>query len=1311
MSQTRPARPSAGRRLFRGGVSVALAGVLGVAGPAVLPERASAAAAGTAVTDPVASGAVSEEDHALARAKATGQPYELLSARSEASDTWALPDGTWQVKRHGTPVRMFRAGAWVATDPTLVFGADGSVVPKATTVAVTFSGGGDGPLLTGVMDGRTLSLTWPGTLPKPALAANVATYAEVLPGVDLQLKADVEGFSQLLVVKNAEAARNPALASLKYKLDTVGLSVATDAETGSVTAVNPAGETVFTSPSPLMWDSTTITSEGATAPAAPARFAAFGTTTADGGSATAVPADAFEPAPGSLDAQMPTTVTGDTLEIKPDQALLNGAGTRYPVYIDPSWAWGKRQNWTRVYKKYPNTSFWNTKEVVRVGYENETSGLSRSFFQLDTANVKGAQVKSSVFRIRNTWSWSCQDRPVQLWHVGPISPRTTWNRQPGRIGSAPLATVDDAKGWSTDCAAGNLEFDATAKVREAAAKGWASLNLGLYAADETDTFGWKKFDAKSAVLETVYNHPPMAPVDLGTSPRTSCATGGALGNTRVSLYARFDDRDGGNLTAEFQLFKAGTATPHKAAAVPAVKGRISTWAVPDADLPSGDWTWKARAKDQDGVHSAWSATCKFSIDRTRPVKPPLITSADNAYPPGNNGWPAVTGTGGVDAGMFAFAPNGVTDVRKYYYSTSWDPTVRDEPVTADDPATTTVDESVAKVPLTPPGAGPHFVYAYSVDAAGNRSDTAVYLLYADRRPLRDGPKDLNGDGSADLWSLDTNGALLTYAGTGNGQFSAAVTGGKSFAGAQVVFGGGWTGTGYTDLVSMEHDPVEGRKRLWVYRNNGRGMIDGQNRTELTVTCRKIDVDAGCPEAADDHWFDADQVIAPGDLNNDGQPDLLVKQHTFLWAYYGNRGSFDLDLANTTPPVLVGGGDWDRFTVIAPGDTNGDGVPDLWLRDRATGEILRAHGKNGPRGYLDPTTWGAPEQRVRIGQGLKEADFPVVSSSGDVTGDEIADLWARRSDNALLGWPGQAPGADGVAFGTPFGISRTLPAGVAGGTPGKPDMSGDTFADMVVHEPNGTLSIRRKDPVTRFFDTGTAVSWGWESHLGQEGQGRLYFADVNGDGTKDLLSHGTDGRIIVRRNDRVGTGFDTGTLMSANWSNFLGHPGQGRLYFADVTGDGKADMMVHGTNGEIHVRRNTGTYFDGGTLMTAGWGNFLGHAGQGRLYFADVTGDGKADMMVHGTNGEIHVRRNMGTYFDGGTLMTAGWGNFLGHAGQGRLYFADVTGDGKADLVVHTAGGEVSYRKNTGTYFDGGTPASAGWSNFLGAPGKGRLYFE
>ncbi|MFE0642764.1 FG-GAP-like repeat-containing protein [Streptomyces sp. NPDC058877] len=1189
---------------------------------------------------------------------ATGQPYELVSARTESTDTWAQPDGSWSVKRYGTPVRLLRAGAWIPTDASLVFTTAGTVVPKASTVDVTFSGGGTGPLLTGVKDGRTLSLTWPMALPTPTLAENVATYVEVLPGVDLQLKAEIEGFSQLLVVKTAEAAKNPELASLKYKLNTVGLDVSTDAETGSVSAVNPAGQTVFTSPSPLMWDSTT-TSSGA----ASMGISAYGASTVTEEEPPA-PADVFDPAPGAQDAQMPTTVSGDVLEIKPDQALLTGADTQYPVYIDPSWAWGEKQNWTRVYKQYPNTSYWNTKDPVRVGYEAQTGGsnrISRSFVQLDTSDTRGAQVKSSVFRIRNTWSWSCQHRPVQLWHTTGITKQTTWNRQPSKIGASPLDTVNDAKGWSNseDCAAGNLEFDTTAKMRDAALKGWSSITLGLYASDETDTFGWKKFDPKTAILETTYNNPPKKPSDLGTNPRTSCTAGGLIGNTRVSLYAKIDDEDAGNLTAEFQLIKAdGTS---KTRSLPANKGKISTWVVPDADLPSGNWTWRVRAKDQDNAYSPWSTTCKFTIDRTRPSKPPVIISVNNQYPPGDSGWPAVTGKA-RDVGKFTFSANEVPDIDHYVWWTDYNPDPND--------AAPGVPASVS-----PPGYGPHFVYAYSVDKAGNRSDAATYLYYASRSQQRDGPTDLNGDTHSDIWSIDSNGTLLTYAGQGNSTFSAATNGGgKHFTDADVDSRGDWGQDGYNDLVALEYDDIEKKKRLWTYPNNGRGVIS-DNYTELTVSCPVVNEELGCfgddTWTGDDHWHNAEQIITPGDLNGDTAPDLLVKQGTFLWAYYGNRAGYNLDVRE---PVLVGGGDWNKFTVIAPGDVNGDGIADLWLREDATGDIWRSYGKKGSNGYLDPTTWGDTSARVKIAVGYQASAYPAIGSVGDVTGDGLADLWARKTDNTMLGWYGKIPGADNRSFGASFTID-----GITGGA----------------RIPSGTTleagqSLTSRSAKLTMQDDGNLVI---TSNAGNA----LWSSKTTGNVGAKAVMRG-DGNLVVYKADGVTIAWQSGTTAAEGYA-LLQDKGNLVIYNAksqsqwssgtavrhDYNNDGRSDMADWYDYGDGSDKLHTFTTNSDGTFKAPihAWETAAGNywAENMKHTTGDFNGDGIGDIAAfYGyEDGHMNLRTWLGKGDGNFAAPFVSWNVPAGHWNFDaiRVQSGDFNGDGRDDIATWYAYGDGS----------------------------------
>ncbi|RCH65467.1 hypothetical protein DT019_27085 [Streptomyces sp. SDr-06] len=1245
-------------------MTVLLAGA--VMAPAFVALPATAASAHSAApaiadpqpSDPVARGVMSEEDYALQQAKSIGNPYELVSARTEATDTWAQPDGTFTVRQYGQAVRVWRDGAWVPTDPTLGFAADGSVVPKAATVPVKFSGGGSGPMLSGIKDGRTLSLTWPKPLPKPTLNGNVATYPEVLPGVDLQLKAEVEGFSQLLVVKSAEAAKNPELATLNFTTSTVGLDIAKDDDTESLVATDPAGQTVFTSPAPMMWDSTP---PPAPAGAAKATMAAKSVLAA--GEGASAPADGFEPGAGAKDAVMGTALSANSLALTPDQKLLTGSDTTYPVYIDPTWGWGDRQkwSWTRVYQKYPTQRFWNTDNVVRVGYENETYGLSRSFFRLDTSYVGGAQIQSATFRIRNTWSWSCQKRPIELWRVGDISSKTDWNNQPSKVGSV-LDTVNDAKGWSSSqCGAGNLEFNATSALRDSVSAGQNSLTLGLYAGDESDTFGWKKFDPKTAVLEVKYNHPPKKPDKLGTSPQTSCSAGGAIGNSPISVYAHVDDADAGDLTAHFQVFKSGTANAVVDTSIPALKDRYATLALPGTSTPSGDYTWRVQTEDGDHATSPWSETCKFTIDRDRPSQPPTITST--VFPNGDKGWPDEPNGNVNDNGHFTFGANGVTDVTSYNWWTDYDPQVNKV-----DAGTPWTDE------IKPPVAGPHLVYAYSVDKAGNRSDTATYLYYADGTGVRDVPGDLNGDGFKDIWSVDSNGTLLTYAGHGNKQFSVATNGGGAFPGQQVATSGDWGQDGKNDLVSLEHSDIAQQNVLRVYPNNGRGLInrDGYSSFDLKVTCPKPTTGGLCKGVTDDHWSNADQILT-GDFNGDSKADVLVKQGKQLWVYFGDRS--DYLTRGRSHPVLMGGSDWDQFTLISPGDLNKDGLPDLLMRKDDTGDIYRSYGEADPNGALNAATWGTALRRTKLtGLTLKKSDYPVIGSSGDFDNDGIADLWGRKADNTVTGWPGQATGNDFTGFGQPFTID-----GSVGGrriTPGTRLTSGQSITSnsaKLTMQADGNLTITSNANRT-IWSTNTTGNPGATALIQSDGNITVNKA---GDDSTSLWS---TNQATTSKPEHLGDGYallqDRGNLVIYNakgqalWSS-------GTTIRHDYNGDGRSDVADWYNYADGHDAIHTLLTNSDGTFKApfegAVFPNGYFDATKARFATGDYNGDGRGDVAFLYDYGGGKVKLFTALSKPDGTYQTPfieSWSSPSGWwANDLKLESGDFNGDGRDDLAA------------------------------------------
>ena len=148
------------------------------------------------------------------------------------------------------------------------------------------------------------------------------------------------------------------------------------------------------------------------------------------------------------------------------------------------------------------------------------------------------------------------------------------------------------------------------------------------------------------------------------------------------------------------------------------------------------------------------------------------------------------------------------------------------------------------------------------------------------------------------------------------------------------------------------------------------------------------------------------------------------------------------------------------------------------------------------------------------------------------------------------------------------------------------------------------------------------------------------------------------------------------------------------YLADLTGDGRADIVGFGDAG-VYVSLNHGDgTFSEPTLASGNFG-YLPEAGEWRVedhprFLADLTGDGRADIVAFGGSG-VHVALNngSGTFQDAGVVVH----NF-GHqydAGGWLVerhprFLADLTGDGKADIVgFGDAGVYVSLNNGDGTF--------------------------
>lgn len=729
------------RRALRALLVAALAiGVTPGAGLAVAGQAAAVppvkAVASAKSTEAGAQRSALTQSAAARVASGTGRKVEVTSLRTESSETYAMPGGGLETDQHLRPVRARVGGVWKAIDNTLVKRPDGTVGPAVAAVGMTLSGGGSGPLVTLERAGRKLSYTWRSALPVPTLSGDTATYKDVLPGVDLQMRADVDGFHELVVVNSADAARNPALKRLAFGVRARGLAVSRTKDGGLEATDTAGGGVVFAAPKPIMWDSGTAGS--GTGAGAAARSAAAEVAAAD---PRRGPTDTSRVAPiaAAVDSK------SSQLTLTPDQSLLTGAATSYPLYIDPQTYTPKAGDWTMVSKYWASSPQYrfNGDSDEGVGYcgwyycaPNDTKRL---FYSFPTSKFAGKSILSATFIGHETWSASCSDRPVELWRTKGFTSGTTWNSSADNW-LARLDTVNTANGYS-GCAASDVEFDATSGVKYAASHNSSSTTFGLRASDESDAYGWKRF-SDDAYLRVHYNAPPkqIGMSQLSMSPGGSCHSPSSpvrIGSLPSITASNVTDPDGDEVSVQFELsWDAGDGKgfttqwtsskigPKKSGSTFSTKltSTLSGKAVPKNKTIG----WAARAVDYDQgtyySYSPWSYSgsatdCYWVYDTTVPAGP-VITSGD--YPAVNDSDPNDPTYDGVGRdGTFTF-DSSATDVVKYCYG------VNATPVCDADHTVTTSGGAAKSVTFRPTRAGTNFVYAQAYDSAGNASEPEVY---------------------------------------------------------------------------------------------------------------------------------------------------------------------------------------------------------------------------------------------------------------------------------------------------------------------------------------------------------------------------------------------------------------------------------------------------------------------------------------------------------------------------------------------------------------------------------------------------------
>ncbi|MGW2398293.1 ricin-type beta-trefoil lectin domain protein [Kitasatospora sp. NPDC001664] len=1022
-----------------------------------------------AAQPPAESAATKAIRAAFAEAKRTGRPVVVDELTTETSQTTADPDGrTLSSDAVAQDVRTKRDGRWQTLDTTLKANADGTVTPALTGSDLVLSGGGTGPLATiSTADGKKLSISAPFTLPKPTLNGGTATYASVLPDVDLEVTARPDGgWRDVIVVKTAQAAADPRLKSLHFPLRTTGLQVASD-RAGNVSLTDEGGKVRMHAPTPFQWDSTRPAPPAPLlkpAQAAPkSLFAAPAAPAAADAQAEADRSTTGRPGPAAAVSAMAVTASASELVLTPDQNTF-GKGTG-PWYLDPETSVDNgRQVNAQVQENHPDTSNVNTLSSLGVGYCGYSDctgyGRYRSYYQLSTPNglFEGnghgtAKINRATLLVDVPGASSPGTKStINVYSAPAFQGTTTWNNQPcgtnGKMVGCTWAGNSDITGT------GSLSYDVTWWMQKIVNEKIPAWTIGFSAEDEYDKLLRHHLGANPHVV-TYYDIAPTVWAPRTTpqpgyvndpvygNQRNDCQTPGGSAwnapgwvgaNQFVYLHANSWSPIGANVTTNYHIWDDNQAGWH---AYPSAAG--GSW---NSDAPASvgnltdghQYGWLANVTD-GSLTSGDTPWCYFRVDKTAPTV--SVTSTDfpasgtvNATPKLKvNQQGTFTVTSSDPAPGTNLHASGVACVRW-----SADPT----PVTGWTCSSPNVVDATNTFKFTPASWGTNTLFVQAMDRAGNYSQPFPYTFYAPWNAATGAavPGDLNGDKRVDLLQADAKGNLRMM--TGNTDPGTAVSAppglapaGSTWDKVQTSHLGALRSFGVDDVLVHVPSAVDATKSpfLYVYPNKNDGTFSTSGlvgRPSGWVAADGTLLDTA-PTGWNADWSHVSQFTALGapkallspldsDLAKDYTSAVTVEDGR-LWLYRSNSiNNLDADATAVSTATTWGG-----YELYGPGAASGYAQPTLWSRD-GSGTIRSYAVKTKGDGTLDVGALATPTGGTVLGTGYTTGLYPKMGSNGDLNGDGLADLWALDTANHLRIFPGVAGDSSKPTAVTGFGTA-------------------------------------------------------------------------------------------------------------------------------------------------------------------------------------------------------------------------------------------------------------------------------------------------
>ncbi|GGT53593.1 hypothetical protein GCM10010207_62040 [Streptomyces atratus] len=662
---------------------------------------------------------------ALLTARLQDRKIEVLSERSAASTTYALPTGELQTSTYAGPIRQKVDGKWQDIDTTLA-DTGTSLEPEVAVADIAISNGGDTTLVSVDKGSKSFGLGWESKLPTPEVKDDTASY-DLGDGQTLTVTALSQGFSQNVIL-DAAPAEAP---EYRIPLDLKGLELSV-ADSGHLLLKDSDGKLVAEAPAPMMWDSSKDDASGES------RHQAKVTT------------------------KVETAGDGSQILVLTPDADYFDQDLAYPVTVDPTSTLAVTTD-TWVATNYTDSQVSSTE--LKSGTYDAGSTTARSYLKFDVSAFKGKHITDTNLALYSYYSSTCLTsgagtqvrRITSSWSSSDI----TWSDQPSTTATGAV-TNTAAKGYSSDCPAGTMNFDIDAIV-QAWADGSSNYGLRIAGASETDSYTWRRFRSANYVsgdgstephLTVTYNSYPVVPSSLAISPSQVNAYNGKRYVTSLAptLSAKVTDPDGSNTKAQFEITAdpgyADTTYSYTGTSSSVSSGSTAKLTVPSAStFPAGKHL-RYRVRAYDGTdYGSWSGFTTFVMNTGLPVAP---TVTCDMYE--ENGW-----TAKADSAVSCTLDTSSTDGAGYHWGLDNSSLPNKKLDTTDgnggDALTISID----------PANGWHTLYARTVDSGGNLSSAITAYSFgvgADGAAILS-PQD--GDETARRLTLSAKG-LTTYTG-------------------------------------------------------------------------------------------------------------------------------------------------------------------------------------------------------------------------------------------------------------------------------------------------------------------------------------------------------------------------------------------------------------------------------------------------------------------------------------------------------------------------------------------------------------------